>query len=151
MASPTRRDYLKCIRACNPKTKVQDPAYFSNAKQCLHKILPASSTTPDENFAHTSRLFVNKIREFWKLPKVGKNFNGLLKLSWFDEELVLKSPAPPMPALPSPPPDPPTTRQKSKSFDELGTRQKDRISAQIRQQFDSSAIGNCQFDIHLVH
>ena len=139
MEGPSRRDYLKCITRCHPKTPITHRDYFANAKQCLQHILPASSSSSDEDFAHTSRLFVNKVREL-KKKKSGTNYKTLIAYSWFNDPLQMKSPAPKAPPTPpTTPPEPPITR-RSKTFDELGKRQQDRITAKCREQYEPSAI-----------
>ena len=61
----------------------------------------------------------------------------LLKIKWFDETVVLSSPAPKTPTPPKEPPKPPVTR---KSFKEKGERQQRRDTALIRELHDSDAI-----------
>ena len=138
---PSRRDYLQCIRNCNPKTSITHSDYFVNAKECLKLILPASSSISDEDLSHTSRLFVNKVREEWKKSKIGKNYKTLIALSWFNEPLEVKSPAPkPLPVPSTTPPEPPKPPTTRKSFDDLSQRQQDRITAKCREQYEPRAI-----------
>ena len=67
----------------------------------------------------------------------GRHYKDLIKNKWFDETVVLKSPAPPTPKVPSEPPEPPVTR---KSFEEKCERQQRRDSAKVREQHESGAI-----------
>ena len=135
---PTNLDLIKCIKKCHPDAKINDSDYFDYAKQCLEQVLPASSTSTDEDFQHTSRQYVKYVRHLWNKSKVSRHFNTLLQNKWFKKKLELKSPAPPSsPATPAVPPRPPVTR---KLFDEKGPRQQRRDTAKIREENEPSAI-----------
>ena len=137
--NPTRRDYLECIKKCHPDAKVMNKDYYLKAKICLHHILPSSSTTTDMNFAYTSRRFVDDVRARWK----GKcrSFRDIKKLNWFDENLELLTAPPPKPRTPAlPVPQKPPTTRSLKDFDELGSRQQNRVTAKLAEEYEPSAI-----------
>ena len=64
----------------------------------------------------------------------------MVKSQWFGERLVLlTAPQPSKPTPPPVPPKPPTTRSL-KAFEDLGKRQQDRITAQLAEEYEPSAI-----------
>ena len=77
------------------------------------------------------------VRELWKDKKIGWNFKRLRTKSYFQLKINLReASSESVPSVPSPPPMPST----SKSYDEVGLRQKQRITARLRSQNDPNAL-----------
>ena len=131
-------DLIKCIRKCHPDVSINHTDYFKVAKECLKMVMPASSTSSDEDFEHTSRQYVKYVRnQLWNKTKVSRKFEALTKNKWFAKKLEIKSPSPRAPPTPVSPPKPRVTR---KSFDEKGPRQQRRDVARIREENEPSTI-----------
>ena len=137
-----RRDYWKYIRASHPKIFLANSRIYGVAAICLRQLVVDSDAISQDVIDATSRAFIDYARDLYR-KKAGKHYDRLIALPWFDESVEFQKPSP-SPTPPTPPPTPvpqkPPSKKAKLSFQEMGQRQKDRVTAKIRAENEDDAI-----------